>query len=197
MIPRYPTRSLEKQPFINVNRITHVQICFFPSSSDNVQLFKCCVEKYLSSRLLCVCSFCISRFMCSSQKYSVKNVNLLPNNHKSGTESDILKTYKIIMILSNSWVLPQNTTMCEHQHNISNTDFFKRILTCTCIVVLSKALYSIGNTSDRISSLGVFSNIICKFSRSVTVACTVFGAENTDLKEKCNDDKNVWKILKK
>lgn len=59
----------------------------------------------------------------------------------------------------------------------------RNVLTWTCIVVLSKALYNIGSTSVRISSRGVFSNIMCKFSRSVTVAWTVFGAENTLLKQ--------------
>lgn len=50
-------------------------------------------------------------------------------------------------------------------------------------MVLSKALYNIGSTSDLISSRGVFSKIMCKFSRSVTVACTDFGVENTLLKQ--------------
>lgn len=57
----------------------------------------------------------------------------------------------------------------------------KNFLTCTCMVLLSKALYNIGRTSLLMSSRGVFSKIKCKFSSNVTVAWTVLGVENTFL----------------
>lgn len=49
------------------------------------------------------------------------------------------------------------------------------------MVVLSKALYNIGSTSVLISSLGVFSKIMCRFSKRVTDAWIDFGMENTFL----------------
>jgi hypothetical protein len=51
--------------------------------------------------------------------------------------------------------------------------------TWTCIVVLSKALYNMGSTSDLISSRGVFSRITWRLSSKVTVAWIDFGTENT------------------
>lgn len=49
------------------------------------------------------------------------------------------------------------------------------ILTCTWMVALSNEMNNIGKISVRISSGGVFSKIICKFSNMVTDACIDFG----------------------
>lgn len=47
--------------------------------------------------------------------------------------------------------------------------------------MLSKALYSIGSTSARTSSRGVFSRMTCRFSNKMTVAWIDFGNEKTFL----------------
>lgn len=60
-------------------------------------------------------------------------------------------------------------------------DVYGATQTCTCIVVLSKALNNKGRTSDRMSSRGVFSNITWRFSRMVTVAWIDLGATNMAL----------------
>lgn len=46
----------------------------------------------------------------------------------------------------------------------------------------SNAVYNKGSTSFLISSLGVFSNITCKFSNSITCTGTCFGPLNILLK---------------
>lgn len=51
------------------------------------------------------------------------------------------------------------------------------------MVELSNALNKSGKISERMSSGGVFSRMICKFSNIVTVACIDFGAAKTTLQK--------------
>lgn len=57
------------------------------------------------------------------------------------------------------------------------------------MVELSKALNNNGKISDRMSSCGVFSKMICRFSNMVTVAWIDFGAAKTTLCVSTNNKK--------
>lgn len=108
----------------------------------------------------------------------IPNIKSTPDAPQSQQFVFIPKRYMLLSII----LMTTSYTQSKNKHSKSGKpDVYGVTPTCTCIVVLSKALNNKGRTSDRMSSRGVFSNITWRFSKMVTVAWIDLGAINMAL----------------